>query len=53
MEKLKKKHKARFVVKGYNQNARIDYQEVFALVALLETIRLALALAAHNNWIVY
>ena len=47
------KHKARFVVKGYKQKAGVDYQEVFAPVARLETIRLVLALAAQNNWIVH
>ena len=47
------KHKARLVVKGYKQKAGIDYQEVFAPVARLETIRLVLALAAQNNWIVH
>lgn len=35
------------------QKAGIDYQEVFAPVARLETIRLVLALAAQNNWIVH
>ena len=47
------KHKARLVVKGYKHKAGIDYQEVFAPVARLETIRLVLALAAQNNWIVH
>ena len=40
-------------MKGYKQKAGIDYQEVFAPVARLETIRLVLALAAQNNWIVH
>ena len=44
------KHKARQVTKGYNQKAGIDYDEVFALVAQLETIILIISLAAQNKW---
>ncbi|KAI3690760.1 hypothetical protein L2E82_48967 [Cichorium intybus] len=45
--------KARLVVKGYKQKYGIDYQEVFAPVIRLETIRLVLALAAQKNWKVH
>ncbi|KAE8721075.1 hypothetical protein F3Y22_tig00016885pilonHSYRG00007 [Hibiscus syriacus] len=44
------RHKARLVAKGYSQNAGIDYDEVFALVARLETIRLIISLADQNKW---
>ena len=44
------RYKARLVVKGYSQKARFDYDEVFALVAHLETIRLILSLAAQHKW---
>ena len=44
------KHKARLVVKVYKQKYGIDYQDVFAPVPRLETIRLILAFAAQNNW---
>lgn len=47
------KHKARLVAKGYVQIKGIDYEEVFALVARLETIRLLLALAAKEEWQVH
>ena len=40
------RHKARLVAKGYSQRAGIDYDEVFFLVARLETIRLTISLAA-------
>ncbi|KAM1955170.1 hypothetical protein ACFX16_024756 [Malus domestica] len=35
---------------GYSQRARIDYDEVFAPFARLETIRLLISLAAQNKW---
>ena len=45
-----KKYKARLVSKGYSQEAGIDYDEVFAPVARLETVRLIISLAAQNRW---
>nr|GEX02268.1 ribonuclease H-like domain, reverse transcriptase, RNA-dependent DNA polymerase [Tanacetum cinerariifolium] len=47
------KHKARLVAKGYIQEHGIDFEEVFALVARMETIRLLLAIAANNKWEVH
>nr|GEV03592.1 ribonuclease H-like domain, reverse transcriptase, RNA-dependent DNA polymerase [Tanacetum cinerariifolium] len=44
------KHKSRLVAKGYIQEHGIDFEEVFAPVARMETIRLLLALAANNKW---
>jgi hypothetical protein len=44
------KHKARLVVNGYAQKRGIDYDEVFAPVARLDTVRLLIALASHNGW---
>ncbi|GJX78639.1 helicase-like transcription factor CHR28 isoform X2, partial [Tanacetum coccineum] len=43
------KHKARLVAKGYIQEHGIDFEEVFAPVARMETIRLLLAIAKLNN----
>ena len=47
------KYKARLVVKVYAQRQGIDYNEVFAPVAQLDTVRLLIALAAHEGWEVY
>ncbi|GJX59588.1 zinc finger, CCHC-type containing protein [Tanacetum coccineum] len=47
------KYKARLVAKGYVQEQGIDFDEVFAPVARIETVRLILALAAHHGWQVH
>ncbi|KAG7533498.1 Zinc finger CCHC-type [Arabidopsis thaliana x Arabidopsis arenosa] len=44
------KHKARLVAKGYVQQYGVDFEEVFAPVARLETIRLLIDLAASHGW---
>ncbi|RLN39601.1 hypothetical protein C2845_PM01G10330 [Panicum miliaceum] len=47
------KHKARLVAKGYVQRPGIDFDEVFAPVARLESVRLLLAVAAQEGWEVH
>ncbi|KAI3782315.1 hypothetical protein L2E82_12357 [Cichorium intybus] len=47
------RNKARLVVKGYCQQEGIDYEETFAPVARLESVRIFLAYAAHKNFDVY
>ncbi|XP_027905827.1 uncharacterized protein LOC114165383 [Vigna unguiculata] len=47
------KHKARLVAKGYSQQPRVDYNETFAPVARLDTIRTLIALAAQKGWSIY
>jgi hypothetical protein len=47
------RYKARLVAKGYKKREGIDYGEVFALVAQLETIRLMISLAAQHRWKIY
>ena len=44
------KYKARLVAKGYAQKPGIDYNETFAPVARLDTIRTIIALASKKNW---
>ncbi|GJW36940.1 putative ribonuclease H-like domain-containing protein [Tanacetum coccineum] len=47
------KNKARLVAQGYTQEEEIDYDEVFALVARIEAIRLFLAYASFKDFVVY
>ncbi|CAL2230001.1 unnamed protein product [Prunus armeniaca] len=47
------KHKARLVVKGYAQKPGIDFNETFAHVARLYTIRTLIALAIQKGWKLY
>nr|GFB66020.1 retrovirus-related Pol polyprotein from transposon TNT 1-94 [Tanacetum cinerariifolium] len=47
------KNKARLVARGYRQEEGIDFEESFALVARLESIRIFLAYAAHKNMVIY
>jgi hypothetical protein len=47
------KHKARLVAKGYAQRYGVDFDEVFAPVARIETVRVLLALAAQGGWEVH
>ncbi|GJX75013.1 retrovirus-related pol polyprotein from transposon TNT 1-94 [Tanacetum coccineum] len=46
-------NKTRLVVRGYHQEAGIDFEESFASVARMETIRICLAYAAHKSFIVF
>ena len=44
------KYKARLVAKGYSQQEGIDYEDNFAPIAKLNTIRVLIALATKNIW---
>ncbi|KAI5350060.1 hypothetical protein L3X38_002951 [Prunus dulcis] len=44
------KHKGRLVAKGYTQKPEVDFNETFAPVARLDTIRTLIALAAQKGW---
>jgi hypothetical protein len=44
------KHKARLVAKGYVQQQGVDFDEVFASVVRLESVRLLLVHAAGKGW---
>ena len=46
-------HKARLIAKGYAQEYGVDYEKVYAPVAIFETMRLVIALAAQRKWLAY
>jgi Reverse transcriptase (RNA-dependent DNA polymerase) len=57
MFKLKKdyegkirKYKARLVAKGYVQQQGVDFEEVFAFVARMETVRMIMVIAVQQGW---
>jgi hypothetical protein len=48
------RNKARLVAKGYAQVAGLDFEETFAPVARLESIRILLAYATQPSaWVVF
>jgi hypothetical protein len=47
------KYKARLVAKLFAQEYGVDYNETFAPVERLDTIRMVLAIAAQHNWKFY
>ncbi|CAL8134899.1 unnamed protein product [Prunus armeniaca] len=53
LDGLVQNNKARLVAKGYVQKPGIDYNETFAPVARLDTIKTLIALAAQKDWKLY
>ena len=47
------RNKSRLVAQGYTQVEGVDFNETFALVARLESIRILLAIASHLNFKLY
>ena len=47
------RYKARLVAKGFTQTLRIDYEETFAPVAKMNSIRVLFSLAACFDWPLY
>jgi hypothetical protein len=47
------KYKARLIARRFVQREGIDFEDLFALVARMESVRLLVALAASNGWEVH
>jgi hypothetical protein len=47
------RNKARLMAKGYSQVECLDFEETFALIAKLESIRILLAYATHHDFKLY
>lgn len=47
------KYKARLVAKGYAQTYGIDYQETFAPVAKMNSVKVLISLVATQKWPLY
>jgi hypothetical protein len=47
------KHKARLVARGFVQRESIDFDDTFAPVAQMESVRVLFALAAQEGWCVH
>ncbi|CAN0843508.1 Retrovirus-related Pol polyprotein from transposon RE1 [Linum grandiflorum] len=48
-----KRYKARLVARGFTQSYGVDYEEIFAPVAKLKTVRILLSLAVNLDWPLY
>ena len=44
------RYKARLVAKGFVEKYEVDFDEVFAPVARLETVLVLIAIAAQESW---
>jgi Reverse transcriptase (RNA-dependent DNA polymerase) len=47
------RYKARLVTKVYTQNYDIDYTEIFAPVAKMNTVRILFSIAVNEKWNLY
>ncbi|MCO5570785.1 hypothetical protein L7F22_024513 [Adiantum nelumboides] len=47
------RYKARRVAKGYAHTYGIDYEEIFALVAKMATVRVVIAVAVAKVWMLH
>jgi Reverse transcriptase (RNA-dependent DNA polymerase) len=46
-------YKARLITKYHTQNYEIDYEEIFAPVAKMNTVRILFSIMVNKKWILY
>jgi hypothetical protein len=46
-------HKARLIAQGFAPKFRVDYKEMFSLVAKMTAIRILLSVAIYNWWALF
>jgi hypothetical protein len=47
------RYKARWVLRGFTQRPRVDYDETFSPVVKFATVRAVLPLALSRNWVIH
>ena len=47
------RYKSRLIAKGFTQEYEIDYEETFALVACISSVRTFLVVAAASKWDIF
>nr|KYP65026.1 Retrovirus-related Pol polyprotein from transposon TNT 1-94 [Cajanus cajan] len=47
------KYKARLVIKGYLQQHRVNYKEVFAPIARMDIVKMIKAIVSNKGWKLY
>jgi hypothetical protein len=46
-------YKARWVLRGFTQRPRVDYDETFSPVVKFATVHAVLSLALSRNWVIH
>jgi Reverse transcriptase (RNA-dependent DNA polymerase) len=52
-DEIVERYKARLIAKDYTQTYGVDYQETFAPVAKMNTVRILLSIVINQSWTLY